>query len=280
MDGWESMVLFVSFCVTICFIGLWYYKIVRLWPLSYNKTGRLILGLLPVLAFIIIIRILLTMASFDVVNDGLYISMYLFLGFLCLALGSMLLRKVFDLSWDDDALQRGNRASLAAYAGAFLGMTMIYTGANIGDGPGWWTVIVAGSLGFASWMVLAAQFNKYAHVSEQITVDRDLASGIRFGGYLLASGIILGRASAGDWTSWWMTIVEFLAGFPVLLLALWALQVERSQANRSTSRGSRHDQTLPTALIWAVLYVAFAVLAVMLLPAIPGSPIPTFAEVR
>ncbi|MFS0723578.1 hypothetical protein [Paenibacillus sp. 1P07SE] len=276
MSGWETVVLFASGCTAICFLSMWYYKILRLWPWSYNKAGRLILGLLPVMATIIILRVLRTSASFDVVDDGLYISMYLLLGFLCLAFGSMMLRMVLDLSWDDDALRRSNRAGIAAVAGAFLGMTMIYTGANIGDGPGWWTVVVAGGLGFAAWLALAAQFNKFAHVSEQITVDRDIASGIRFGAYLLASGIFLGRASAGDWTSWWMTIVEFLDGWPVLLLVLWALQVERSQVNRSHTRGSRHDQTLPAALIWAVLYVVFAVVSVMLLPAIPGNSIPTF----
>ena len=280
MSGMEAMVMVVSSCTTIGFLWYWYYKILKLWPLSFNKIGRLVLAVLPVLAFVIIFEVLSSMASYDVVDDAVYILMYIFFGYTCLAFGSMMVRMVLDLSWDDDALRRGNRSGVAAYAGAFLGMTMIYTGANIGDGPGWWTVMFAGSLGFAAWLALAAQFNKFAHLSEEITVGRDISSGIRFGGYLLASGIILGRASAGDWTSWWMTLVEFLAGLPVLLLALWALQVERSQANRSTSRGSRHDQTLPTALIWAVLYVAFAVLAVMLLPAIPGSPIPTFGEVR
>jgi len=32
-------------------------------------------------------------------------------------------------------------------------------------------------------------------------VERDIGCGARIGGYLLGSGIILGRTSAGDWTS-------------------------------------------------------------------------------
>lgn len=276
MSGWEVMVLMVSGGTTLVSLIGYYYKILRLWPMSFNKTGRLVLGLLPVLAFIILFRVLRSLASYDVVDNVLFIVFYLLLGFLCLAVGNTIIRTVLDLSWDDDALRRGNRAALVTVAGAYLGMTLIYTGANIGDGPGWWTVVFAGGLGFVAWIALAAQFNRYAHISEHITVDRDMGSGIRFGGYLLASGIILGRASGGDWTSWWMTIVEFLDGWPVLLLALWALQVERSQANRYNARGSRHDHSLPSALLWTLLYVAFAIISVMLLPALPGSPIPAF----
>ncbi|WP_128658180.1 DUF350 domain-containing protein [Paenibacillus sp. 598K] len=274
MSGWEVFVLMVSGSVTIGFVIMWYYKILRLWPRSHNVTGRLVLGALPILSFILLLRTLQSLASYDVVDNALFIVFYLLLGFLCLAFGSMMTRMRLDLSWEDDALRLGNRAALAAYACAFMGMTMIYLGANIGDGPGWWSVVFAGGLGFAAWLALAGLFNKYAYVSERITVERNISTGIRFGAYLLASGILLGRASSGDWTSWWMTIVEFLAGWPVLLLTLWALQVERADASRSHDRGSRHDQTLPTALIWAVLYIAFAIVSVMLLPDIPGSPIP------
>lgn len=271
MSSWETFVLMVSGIVTTVFVGMWYYKIIRLWPQSHNLMGRLLLAALPILSLILQLRTLKSLASYDVVDSDLYTVFYLLLGFMCLAFGSMMTRVRLDLSWEDDALRLANRAALAAYAGAFMGMTMIYLGANIGDGPGWWSVVFASGLGFAAWLALAGLFNKYAYVSERITVERSISTGIRFGAYLLASGILLGRASSGDWTSWWMTIVEFLSGWPVLLLTLWALQVERADASRSLERVIRHDQTLSKALIWAVLYIAFAIVSILLLPGIPGS---------
>lgn len=60
-----------------------------------------------------------------------------------------------------------------------------------------------------AWFIVNQLMNIFTQVFERITVGRDLYCGIRYGAYLLASGLILGRASAGDWTSLYMTIVEF-----------------------------------------------------------------------
>ena len=43
--------------------------------------------------------------------------------------------------------------------------------------------------------------NLLTDISERVSVDRDMGSGIRFGVYLIASSLILAYASGGDWTS-------------------------------------------------------------------------------
>ncbi|MDZ4199651.1 MAG: hypothetical protein U1E27_10260, partial [Kiritimatiellia bacterium] len=52
--------------------------------------------------------------------------------------------------------------------------------------------------------------------------------GRRWAGFLLGAGLLLGRASAGDWTSVDATFVEFFRdGWPVLVLLALAVVAER-----------------------------------------------------
>jgi len=272
MDGLEFMILIFSGYYVAFAAMNWYRRIVKTWPSGRNKTARYILGFLPVLSFFMILYTLKELASFDVVGDGIYIILYLFLGFAWIFFGMRLVFKYFDLSWIDDVLENENKAALIAVTGAYLGLALIYSGANVGDGPGWWCVVFAGGLGVITWIIAGVVINKYTHVFERITVDRDIYCGIRFGSYLAASGFILARASAGDWTSFYMTIVEFMVGWPVILLALLAVAVERWYMSRAKTREHVYRNQLPGSICWSVLYILAAVISVVLFP-LPENPI-------
>jgi hypothetical protein len=213
------------------------------------------------------------LASFDVVDATEYIILYVFLGYAWLWLGMLSMSCFFDLSWIDDALHLDNKAALPAIAGGFLGLTVIYSGANIGDGPGWWCVVFAGGIGFVTWLFLGIGICRADEVSERITVERDLGCGIRFGCYLLASGIIIGRASGGDWTSFYMTIVEFYDVYdrwPVLFLAALEAVVERFYLKLGKAGGG---DTVKSSIFWGAFYVLFSIISVMqLLPSLPQNP--------
>jgi hypothetical protein len=115
-----------------------------------------------------------------------------------------------------------------AAAGGLTGLTLCFAGANIGDGPGWWVVLYAASLSTVTLFAVWACLERLTHVSEAVTVDRDVASGLRLGGFLAAAGLILGRAVAGDWVSVGATNVEFVRmAWPVLVLLVLAVPVER-----------------------------------------------------
>ena len=163
------------------------------------------------------------------------------------------------------------KAALSAISGAFIGSVLIYSGANIGDGPGWWCVIFAGGLGLAAWILLGVLIGKITQVFERITVDRDINCGIRMGFYFLASGIILGRASAGDWTSFSMTILEFSAGWPVLILALLTIVIERYYMKIYGNPEDGYNNHLVSAVFLGVLYIIMAVLSVVIYP-LPENP--------
>ena len=226
MDVGELGVFLLSGFLTVRFLMKWYAPIFFAWPAERGVLEKNVLGFLPIAALCVIVPTLLTLASFDVVDDPTFILFYIAFGFAWLYGGIYIMDALFDLSWRDDILGMNNKSALYAFAGGFLGLTAIYAGANVGDGPGWWCVLFAGGLGVVAWVALALLINFTTHVFERITVERNVASGVRFGCYLLASGIILGWASSGDWTSFSMTVIEFGIGWPAVPLAVIAMTCE------------------------------------------------------
>jgi len=272
MDGFEVLIFIGSFFTVWKFFSQWYAPIFHAWPRERGQIKRTVLSALPMVSLFIILFTLTSVASFDVVNEPLWVIFYTVLGVAWLWLGVFIMNAVFDLSKNDDVLNMDNQAALLAYSGGFLGLTLIYAGANVGDGPGWWCVVFAGGIGLAAWVALALLVNVLTGIFERVTVERDTACGVRLGSYLLASGIILGRASAGDWTSASMTVVEFASGWPVLVIALFAIVGERI----FTGVDNGHEKPgayLPSSIILAVLLLFLAALSVALTPLATGGAV-------
>jgi len=223
----EEIIVFLFSCVLVfLFFKRWYMPLLKTWPAGFNSNARSILGFIPVVFFILFYIVLNYFASFDVVDSNLYKLFYIVLGFAWVYTGLLLVSVCFGIIWPDDAVHLGNKSALVVIIGEFFALSAIYVGANIGDGPGWWCVLFAGSLGLAAWVVLGFVYHFCTDIFERITVDRDLGSGIRFCFYLVTSGIILGYACSGDWTSFSKTIEEFQAALPVLPLTLVMILIE------------------------------------------------------
>ena len=175
--SFDEVLVFVTSCVYSGFsIVRWYGKLTPIRPVRRDKAVKHVLSLLPLISFLVIVFTLRFLASFDVVNDYVYILFYILLGYTWVFLGIRWIFRFFDISWIDDVLNMNNRAALITVSGAFLGLVMIYSGANIGDGPGWWCVVFAGGLGLVSWFLLRL-VNSFTEVFERITVDRDVYCG-------------------------------------------------------------------------------------------------------
>ena len=271
----EFFVFIFSLFIAGWFILKWYLYLYKSRLPERDASAGGIMFCMPPASFAINLYTLKFLASFDVVDSPFWILFYVLLGFVWIWLSMWSMFCFFDLSWIDDILNLNNKAALPAFVGGFLGLTVIYAGANIGDGPGWWCVIFAGGMGLVAWILLGVGICHADEVSERITVERDIGCGIRFGCYLLASGIILGRASGGDWTSFYMTVVEFYDVYdrwPVLILAALEAVVERFYLfRRGKTVGS---DTMYSSAFWGALYVLFAIIIVMrLVPALPQNPI-------
>jgi len=272
MDGIEILILLVAIAVTGLFLFKWYKSIVLAWPREYRIQEKAVLSALPVVSGFGILVVLSNWASHDVVSSPSFIFFYLVMGFACMYLGQLMMSALCDLSWRDDIIHGGNKSALFAFCGGFVGITAIYAASNIGNGPGWWTVVFASGLGLIAWVVLAWILHAVTHIFERITVERDTFCGIRVGFFFLASGLILGRASAGDWTSASMTVVEFGAGWPVLILAAIAIFVERFYI-KSAVNDDMYNHSSTTHIVIGLSYVVFAVVSIMLLPSLPVNPL-------
>jgi hypothetical protein len=124
----------------------------------------------------------------------------------------------------DDVCDRNNPAALAAVSGAIIAMALVYAGGGIGEGPSYLNNVVPTGLGAAGIILLWLALEAGARVSISVSEERDVASGLRLGGFLMSIGLIFGRAEAGDWHSDAATVHDFLRdGWPAGLLLVVAL---------------------------------------------------------
>jgi uncharacterized membrane protein YjfL (UPF0719 family) len=132
------------------------------------------------------------------------------------------------LSLRDDVVERRNVPALVAFCGATTAVAIIYAGGNIGEGPSYWDNLFSAGVGTVGWLVLWMLLEIGAKVSMSIVEERDLASGLRVGGFLVAIGLVLGRAVAGNWVSEAATLRDFAHdGWPAMTLCAIALPIER-----------------------------------------------------
>jgi len=132
------------------------------------------------------------------------------------------------LSLRDDAMERRNTAALVALLGALLAVQLTFIGGNIGEGPSYWNNVFCAVLGTGGLLCLWLALEVGGGVSASIAEDRDLASGVRLCGFLVAAGLILGRAVAGSWQSEAATLRDYVHdGWPAGGLGVLALIFER-----------------------------------------------------
>lgn len=161
------------------------------------------------------------------------------------------------LSIADDVIERRNPAALVASGGATLAVSLIYVGGSLGEGPSYWNNIFSAGLGTFGFFLLWFLLELFGRVSASIAEERDLASGVRLCGFLLAASLMLGRAVAGDWHSESATVHDFLQdGWPAVAVCLFALGIER------LARPSQKCPLRPWlshGLVPAALYVVIAI---------------------
>jgi hypothetical protein len=162
----------------------------------------------------------------------------------------------FGLSIADDVKDRRNPAALIALSGATCAVAIIYAAGSLGEGPSYWNNIFSAGMGTAGFFVLWLVLELGGCVSASIAEERDLASGIRLGAFMLAAGLILGRAVAGDWHSESATVRDFIQdGWPAGVLCLIAVLTEHLLR---PSRTRPFPGWLRCGLLPALLYLGCA----------------------
>ncbi|MEW6198123.1 MAG: hypothetical protein AB1601_05600 [Planctomycetota bacterium] len=196
----EKLVLIVSLAAAVIGWGTWIVGLVRPTRLGRPRHARGPLALAAGLSLVLLCLVLTTFSAADVRTAPQYLLFYEVMGAAWVGLG-LWLTAWMGVSTRDDAVERGNRAATWTLAGATLGLMLCFAGANIGDGPGWWVVVFCAGLATAGWYVAWLIVELGGGASELITVERDVASGLRLAGFLIGVGLVCGRAAAGDWIS-------------------------------------------------------------------------------
>jgi uncharacterized membrane protein YjfL (UPF0719 family) len=178
-----------------------------------------LLHLAPVVSLVLLMLVLQSLADpVYVVGHFDYTVLFLVGGAFWLFTASSAFA-LMGISTMDDAMRRRNPAAAIAVAGGVVGVTLAYAGSNIGNGPTIWTTLVPAFVATSALLALWLILELIGGSSEAITIDRDVASGIRLAAFLCCAGAILGRAMAGDWSDWDSTFREFVKlSWPALVL--------------------------------------------------------------
>jgi hypothetical protein len=133
-----------------------------------------------------------------------------------------------------DAVDRRNRAAAIALAGAVLGLTCAYAGANVGEGATIWTTFGPAALATLAWAGAWAALERLTGIGDAIAIGRDLGAGARLAVFLLVAGVTCGYAAAGDYVGAVETLADFgRRAWPLAPLVALAAVAER------VSRGAR-----------------------------------------
>jgi uncharacterized membrane protein YjfL (UPF0719 family) len=224
----EALVVVVSILVAPLAWIWWYWELASGPKLRQERAAGRALGLVPLVALAVLYVILRRWASFDVRDSAEYLFQYMVLGAAWLGVALRFLPRL-GISTRDDVAERGNPAAAVALAGAILGLMLCYAGGNVGDGPGWWVVVFSSGLATAAFFLAWAVLESASHASDAVTIDRDVAAGIRHAAFCVAQGAILARGVAGDWKSAGATLGDLaLRGWPALVVLGLTIQLERA----------------------------------------------------
>ena len=200
MSGDETVAFIVCLLIALFSWGKWGLVAAANRAFVPSPRAYLLPWLAAPVSIALLFGVLARFASHDVRDDPLYLAFYLIMGGAVAALGVLVLDRL-GLSLRDDVIERKNPAACVAWSGALIGLVLAYSGANIGDGPGWWVVVYCSGLSAGSLLLGWLLLDRFGQTGEAITVERDLSTGARIAGWFVGAGLILGRGAAGDGTT-------------------------------------------------------------------------------
>jgi uncharacterized membrane protein YjfL (UPF0719 family) len=221
-----------------------------------SLATRLLIGALP-LALLFALDVTLSMdAAHEVRGNGQEIFLFVALG------AAWLIGLAWATSWlgihmRDDAIERNNVAAAIAASGTLTGGMIVYSCANLGEGDTIWTTIGPAVLATASILALWGLHQMVSGATDAITLDRDVAAGIRFAGMALGTGLVIGRAVAGDYISTTRTVRDLLVqGWPAAPVAALSAFI---QVRLRPTKERPKPNALTLGLVPALAYVALGV---------------------
>ena len=254
-DPDEVFLLIASGIVSLVGLVHWFRRLRPVSKLGAAPSHRAPLYLSALAGFAALGLVIYFWADQDIRDNSGYVLLVFLMGGAWLT-GAGAIFPWLGIGLRDDALERRNFSAALALSGAILGVMLTFSAANTGEGPSFWNNVFSGLLAtgtlFLFWLILAIAGGTAQSVSE----ERDVASGMRLGSFLLSEGIILGRAVAGDWHSVEGTVRDFVQlGWPGAVILALAIAVERALRPRY---GTVNPALLGRGAAPAALYLVVA----------------------
>jgi hypothetical protein len=253
-----ALLVFSLIIATITWCRWWFIVISRA-PFGASTSIRAALAVAPIACMLALLGILKFFAASDVRDDARYLLLYTVAGAAWIGLARVGIVSL-GLSLRDDCIERRNGPVTTVTCCAMLAITLCFGGANIGDGPGWWVVIFCAALATGSLFALWTTVQGATAIADALTIERNASDAVRFGAFLVASGLILGRSVAGSWISVAETVKDFVAmAWPALVLCVVELvvgHIRNSDRVAAVRAGSAMGLAIGAAyLIAAIAYV-------------------------
>ncbi|HEX8911902.1 MAG TPA: hypothetical protein VF796_06050 [Humisphaera sp.] len=133
----------------------------------------------------------------------------------------------------DDVGERANVAAAWPAAAALAGAGVLFGLANAGAGDTIWTTVVPVAMATVAWLVLWLTLSLATGLPGRIAIGRDVAAGVRLAAYLMASAVVLGAATMGDFVSYGAAAADLVRlGWPVRIV--WAIAAAAERVHRPT----------------------------------------------
>lgn len=239
LSGDEFAVLLVSVFAAPVFLLAWGSLLLRPCPMGRRQPGRGVLAFLPLVPVVTFHLVLTRLADREVREHGVYEFLFVALGIAWLMFG-LIAARLCGIGPRQQLVDQVNPAAAPVVGGAVFGVGMCFAGANVGGGATIWSTIVPAVLASVTWGALWLVADLLSGTSLAITIDRDEAAGWRVCGAVVASGIILGRAVAGDYHGADETLRDFVRqGLPAAVVMF--ILVPMHVLWRPTPRRTRPD---------------------------------------
>ncbi|HZW05787.1 MAG TPA: hypothetical protein VFF65_01585 [Phycisphaerales bacterium] len=221
----EDEVVIGVICTVAAVVG-WAVSSLSAFAIHRDVAGggsrKAVVALAPVLAMVLILAVLLTISAHDVRRDARYLWMYT-------AMGMAVVRIVLSLPSPAKlhaartAVEGRNTPAAWCVVAAAAGYALAFSGANVGDGPGWHVVVFSAALSCGTLWLFHAALELTARLPSRVASDRSACAAWRLSALLVAGGAVCGRGACGNWHSAAATVADF---WPIVWVLVIPLAIE------------------------------------------------------
>ena len=170
--------------------------------------------------------VLLGTLSYDLVLDVRNVLLYGCLGIVLLTAVALGTCRVFLGMGMQEQLAARNVAAAIVVAGVYIATSLTYSGGLVGEGGGFWIMLLFFLLGQLALLGITYAFRWLTHYDDvQEIASGNMAAAFALAGLLIAVGLIVRRAVAGDYLGFLPSLGSFLLALVVVVVLYPVRQV-------------------------------------------------------